>query len=109
MGTVQEENSMSMSMSIGKCDLIGSSSCSFTPMVDSFICTTFHDDSTSSLNLGFHDMRVPINVSRINALGIREGGPASLRNGIDRTLGIFWNLSSSIVEKGYFLAKYAWN
>lgn len=73
------------------------------------VCTKLCDNSTCSRNLGFHDMGNQYNMSSINALRIRKGSPVSLKNGIAKKLDMYGNPSSSMVERGYSLAKYAWN
>lgn len=98
MGLVQAGNSMA----IGKCDLIATS-CSSASMVDSFVPTLWDHHPTSSQNLGFCEMGVQNNGSALNPLGIRKGVPASLRSGIDRTLDMCWNPSSSLLKGGIFL------
>ncbi|XP_062111283.1 transcription factor bHLH49 isoform X2 [Humulus lupulus] len=98
MGLVQAANSMV----IGKGDLIGSSSCSSAPVVDSFVSTLW-DHTANPQNLGFCDMNIQNNASSLNALGIGKGSPASLRNGVDRTLDMCWNPSSPMLKGGLFL------
>lgn len=97
MGLVPAGNSMA----IGKGDLIGSSSCSSAPMVDSFVPTLW-DHTTNPQNLVFCDMNVQNNASTLNALGIRKESPASLRTGIDRTLDMCWNPSNPMLKGGIF-------
>ena len=88
MGLVQAANSMV----IGKGDLIGSSSCSSAPMVDSFVSPLW-DHTTNPQNLGFCEMNIQNNASSLNTLGIRKGCSVSLKNGVDRTLDMCWNPS----------------
>lgn len=98
MGLVPAGNSMA----IGKGDLIGSSSCSSAPMVDSFVPALW-EQPTNPQNLGFCDMNVQNNGSTLDALGIRKSSPASLRTGIDRTLDMCWNPSNPMLKGGMFL------
>uniref|UniRef100_F6HGF5 BHLH domain-containing protein n=1 Tax=Vitis vinifera TaxID=29760 RepID=F6HGF5_VITVI len=85
-----------------KGDLVGSSSCSSASMVDSF-GPNLWDHPANSQTLGFCDMNVQNNASTSSTLGIRKGGPGSLRMDIDKTLDIGWNPPSSMLKGGIFL------
>lgn len=87
-------------MAVCKGDMVASSSCSAS-MVDSF-GPNLWDHSANSQNLGFCDMNVQNNVSTSSTLGIRKGGPSSLRMDIDKSLDIGWN-PSSMLKGGIFL------
>lgn len=97
MGLVSVGNSMSIS----KCDLIGSS-CSSTSMVDSFGPTVW-EHPTNSQSLGFCDISGPDNSNTLSTLGIRKGSPSSWRSGIDRALNMCWNRPNSLSKVGVFL------
>lgn len=98
MSTVQGGNPMAAC----KGDLVGSSSCSSASMVDSF-GPNLWDHPANSQTLGFCDMNVQNNASTSSTLGIRKGGPGSLRMDIDKTLDIGWNPPSSMLKGGIFL------
>ncbi|KAJ7953982.1 transcription factor bHLH49 [Quillaja saponaria] len=88
-------------VAVSREDLMGSSSCSPTSMVDSF-GTNLWDQSTNSQPSGFCDINAQNDGRALNAIGIRKGGPAFLRTGIDRTLEMGWN-TSSMLKGGIFL------
>lgn len=81
---------------------VGSSSCSSSPVVDSFNQTIW-DHPTNSQNLGYCNIDVQNNASSSNTLGIRKGSSASLRSCIDRPLDMGWNPASSMIKGGIFL------
>lgn len=83
-------------------DLVGASSCSSAPMVDSFSAGLW-DHPTNPQNLVFCDINVQNNVSTSNPIEIRKGGPGSLRGGIDKMLDMGWNPPSSMLKAGIFL------
>ncbi|KAJ9163453.1 hypothetical protein P3X46_023120 [Hevea brasiliensis] len=97
LGLVSTDNQMP----VCRGDLVGAS-CSSASMVDSFSPGVW-DHPTNTQNLGFCDINVQHNASTINPIGIRKGGPASLRSGIDKTLDIVWNPPSSQLKGGIFL------
>ncbi|KAJ9140621.1 hypothetical protein P3X46_031249 [Hevea brasiliensis] len=98
LGLVSTDNQMP----VCRGDLVGVSSCSSASMVDSFSPGQW-DHPTNSQNLGFCDISVQNNASTSNPMGIRKGGPASLRTGLDKTLDIGWNPPSSMLKGGIFL------
>ncbi|KAF2312764.1 hypothetical protein GH714_039942 [Hevea brasiliensis] len=98
LGLVSTDNQMP----VCRGDLVGVSSCSSASMVDSFSPGQW-DHPTNSQYLGFCDISVQNNASTSNPMGIRKGGPASLRTGLDKTLDIGWNPPSSMLKGGIFL------
>ncbi|KAJ7943275.1 transcription factor bHLH49 [Quillaja saponaria] len=93
---------MGNTVAVSREDLIGSSSsCSPASMVDSF-GPNLWDHSTNSQPLGFCDINVLNSGSALNSIGIRKGGPAFPRTGIDRTLEMGWNTTNSMLKGGIF-------
>lgn len=81
-------------MAVSKGDLIGSSACSSTSMVDSF-GQILWDHNSNSENLGFYDITVQNNASTSERIGKTNAGPASFDMG--------WNPTSSMLKGGIFL------
>ncbi|XP_050223680.1 transcription factor bHLH49 isoform X2 [Mercurialis annua] len=74
-------------------DLFGATSCSSASMVDSF-----------GPALWDHcDINVENDPSTLNLMGVRKGGPTSLRGGMDKALEMGWNPPSSMLKGGIFL------
>ncbi|GLT34554.1 hypothetical protein SLA2020_090630 [Shorea laevis] len=80
---------------------IGASSASAS-MVNSFGPNLWELPS-SSQNSKFSGANVSNGANTANTMGIRKGGPASLRGGIDRSFDMGWNPSSSMLKGGIFL------
>ncbi|XP_011009204.1 PREDICTED: transcription factor bHLH49 [Populus euphratica] len=89
-------------MSVCRGDLVGAASCSSASVIDSF-GPAMWEHPTNSQNLVFCDINVQNIASSSNTAGIGKGVPASLRNGIDRTLEMGWNPPNSMLKGGIFL------
>jgi hypothetical protein len=98
MGLVPIDNQMS----VCRGDLVGAASCSSASVIDSF-GPAMWEHPTNSQNLVFCDINVQNIASSSNTVGIGKGAPASLRNGIDRTLEMGWNPPNSMLKGGIFL------
>ncbi|KAL3582061.1 hypothetical protein D5086_016393 [Populus alba] len=89
-------------MSVCRGDLAGAASCSSASVIDSF-GPAMWEHPTNSQNLVFGDINVQNIASSSNTAGIGKGVPASLRNGIDRTLEMGWNPPNPMLKGGNFL------
>ncbi|CAK7326436.1 unnamed protein product [Dovyalis caffra] len=98
LGLVPADNQMP----VCRGDLVGAASCSSASVIDSF-GPAMWEHPTNSQNLVFCDINVQNIASSSNTVGIGKGAPASLRNGIDRTLEMGWNPRNSILKGGIFL------
>ncbi|KAB5544705.1 hypothetical protein DKX38_012817 [Salix brachista] len=98
LGLIPTDNQMS----VCRGDLAGAASCSSASVIDSF-GPSMWEHPTNSQNLVFCDVSVQNIASSSNTVGIGKGVPASLRNGIDRTLEMGWNPPNSMLKGGFFL------
>ncbi|KAJ6318234.1 hypothetical protein OIU76_013716 [Salix suchowensis] len=98
LGLIPTDNQMS----VCRGDLAGAASCSSASGIDSF-GPSMWEHPTNSQNLVFCDVSVQNIASSSNTVGIGKGVPASLRNGIDRTLEMGWNPPNSMLKGGFFL------
>ncbi|KAL9401918.1 hypothetical protein Peur_005767 [Populus x canadensis] len=100
LGLVPTDNQMS----VCRRDLAeaGAASCSSASVIDSF-GPAMWEHPTNSQNLVFCDINVQNIASSSNTAGIGKGFPASLRNGIDRTLEMGWNPPNPMLKGGNFL------
>ncbi|KAG7975269.1 hypothetical protein I3843_06G089800 [Carya illinoinensis] len=96
IGMMPTENPMAVS----KGDLIGSSSCSSTSLVQSF-GPTLWEHRTNSENLGFGEVSVQKIQSTSDAFGIRKGDSVSFRT-FDKTFDMSWNPTSSRLKGDIF-------
>ncbi|KAG6708732.1 hypothetical protein I3842_06G096400 [Carya illinoinensis] len=96
IGMMPTENPMAVS----KGDLIGSSSCSSTSLVQSF-GPTLWEHRTNSENLGFGEVSVQKIQSTSDAFGIRKGDSVSFRT-FDKTFDMSWNPTSSTLKGDIF-------
>ncbi|XP_031388101.1 transcription factor bHLH49 isoform X1 [Punica granatum] len=87
--------------SLGGCkeNVMGSSSCSSAPMVNSFGPPALWDQPTSVQNMGYCDSSLQNNLSSMNPLGGPKVGlgPSSLRSDVS------WNPPVSMLREGLFL------
>jgi hypothetical protein len=100
LGLVPTDNQMSVCR--GDLAEAGAASCSSASVIDSF-GPAMWEHPTNSQNLVFCDINVQNIASSSNTAGIGKGFPASLRNGIDRTLEMGWNPPNPMLKGGNFL------
>ncbi|KAF9677281.1 hypothetical protein SADUNF_Sadunf08G0091700 [Salix dunnii] len=98
LGLISTDNQMS----VCRGDIVGAASCSSASVIDSF-GPSMWEHPTNSQNLVFCDVNVQNIAGSSNTAGIGKGVPASLRNGIDRTLEMGWNPPNSMLKGGFFL------